>query len=80
MPAGPPAANREPLLSYPRTAVRFFLGDQEPTTEIMRNANRYYAAIASEKSFILVRNTRHVVEQTEAGVDALVSSVRAALK
>ncbi|MSO57177.1 MAG: hypothetical protein EXQ55_09715 [Acidobacteria bacterium] len=80
--AAPPftSVSREPLFNYPRTVVRFFLGDQEPTAQIVSDANAYYAAITSSKSFATVPNTPHVIESTQAGVDLYVASIRAALR
>lgn len=72
---------REPLLIYPLAVVRSFLGDQDPNSNCTAdNARAYSAAITSQKSFTVVPNTPHVVESTQAGVDAYVTSVRAALK
>ena len=78
----PPAVSiRDPLLNYPATVVRSFLGDQDPNRECTAdNARAYYNAIASTKSFTVVPNTGHVVESTQTGVDAYVAAVRAALK
>ena len=76
-----PASIRDPLLNYPATVVRFFLGDQDPNHDgTVDTARGYYSAITSSKSFTTVPNTEHVVESTQAGVDAYVASVRAALK
>jgi hypothetical protein len=59
LPAAPPAVNRDPLLSYPDTAVHFFLGQNEPTPDIVADANAYYNAITSgNKSFMTVANLR----------------------
>ncbi len=80
LPAAPPASSRDPLLAYTSTAVRFFLGDQEPTADIISDANAYYSAITSTKSFTTVPGTAHNIEGTQAGVDAYVAAVRAALK
>jgi hypothetical protein len=61
--------------------VHSFLGDQDPNSNCTAdNARAYSAAITSQKSFTVVPNTPHVVESTQAGVDAYVASVRAALK
>ena len=76
-----PALFRDPLLNYPATVVRFFLGDQDPNHEgTADSARTYHSAITSSKSFTTVSNTPHVVESTQAGVDAYVAAVRAALK
>jgi hypothetical protein len=80
LPAPPPASSRDPVLGYPATVVQFFLGDQEPTPQIVTDANAYYNAITSAKSFTIVSNTAHTIEGTQTGVDAYVASVRAALK
>jgi hypothetical protein len=80
LPSDPPAVNRQPLLNYPTTVVRFFLGDQEPNPEIIADARAYHQAITSAKSFDLVPGTGHHIEDTQAGVDAFLGSVRAALR
>ena len=72
--------SREPALNYPGTTVRFFLGDQEPTPDIITDANAYHRAITSAKSFTVVPGTAHTIEGTQAGVDAYVASIRAGLK
>lgn len=71
---------RNPVVNYPATTVRFFLGDQEPTPEIIADANAFHNAITSARSFMTVPGTAHNIEGTQAGVDAYVASVRAALK
>ena len=76
LPGQPPSVNRDPELSYPGTAVRFFLGDSEPTPDIIADANAYLNAIASSKSMTIVSGTGHDIESTQAGVDAYVESVR----
>ncbi len=71
----------EPLLNYPATIVRSFLGDQDPNnTCTADNARAFSAAVTSAKSFTTVPATPHVVESTQAGVDAYVASIRAAIK
>ena len=78
---GPNVSIREPLLNYPATVVRSFLGDQDPNADCTADSARAYsAAITSQKSLMVVPNTPHVVESTQAGVDAYVVSVRAAVK
>lgn len=79
LPGPAPSVNRDPRLNYPTTAARFFLGDREPTADIIRDANAYYTAITSAKSMTTVSNTEHDIEATQGGVDAYVASVRAAL-
>ena len=77
----PPPSTRDPLLNYPATVARFFLGDQDDNHEgTADHAKAYYGAITSSKSFTTVPNTPHVVESTQAGVDAFVAAVRGALK
>ena len=77
----PTASIREPLLTYPTTVVRSFLGDQDPNSECTAdNARAYSAAITSSKSFATVAATPHVIESTQTGVDAYVASVRGAMK
>jgi len=77
----PNASIREPLLNYTATVVRSFLGDQDPNNDCTAdNAVAFSAAITSSKSCTRVLNTPHVVESTQAGVDAYVASVRAAIK
>jgi hypothetical protein len=75
----------EPLLpaarlAYPATAVRVFLGDQEPDPAVAADARMYLDAIESDKALTIVPGTGHTIEQTSAGVDAYVSSVRAHLR
>jgi hypothetical protein len=80
LPGAPPSVNRTPQLSYPSTAVRFFLGDGEPGADIIADANAYFTAITSgNKSMTIVPGTAHDIELTQAGVDAFVQSVRSAL-
>ena len=79
LPGPAPSVNRDPRLNYPTANVRFFLGDREPTPEIIADANAYYSGITSAKSMTTVPNTEHNIEATQAGVDAYVTSVRAAL-
>src|SRR5207249_10869340 len=67
LPGAPPSSNRDPLLNYPATTVRFFLGAQEPTPDIVTDANAYYNAITSATSFTTVAGTAHDIEQTQAG-------------
>lgn len=80
LPSEPPAVNRAPLLSYPSTTVRFFLGDQEPNVEIITDARAYHEAITSAKSMTMVPGTGHHIEDTQAGVNAFLAAVRAALR
>jgi hypothetical protein len=80
LPAPPPASSREPTLSYPSSTVRFFLGDSEPNPTVRADAEAYYASIRSDKSLTIVPGTAHTIEQTQAGVDAFVASVRSQLR
>jgi hypothetical protein len=80
LPGAAPSVNRDPQLSYPGTAVRFFLGDSEPTPDIIADANAYYNAITTSKSMTVVPGTAHDLEQTQAGIAAYVASVRLSLK
>ena len=80
LPSDPPAVNRQPLLAYPVTVVRFFLGDQEPSPQISADARAYFEAISSAKSFTIVPGTGHHIEDTQAGVNAFIASVRGALQ
>ncbi len=74
-------SNRDPVVNYPTTTVRFFLGDQDPNSNgTADSAREYYAAITSAKSFTNVPNTPHVVESTKNGMDQYIASVRAAMK
>jgi hypothetical protein len=76
-----PVAFRDPLLNYPTTIVRSFLGDGDPNDACTAdNARAYSAAVQSAKSFVTVPGTPHIVESTQAGVDAYVAAVRAAIK
>ena len=77
----PPPSERSPLLAYPSTAVRFFLGDHDPNDDgTADSAREYFVAITSSRTFATAPNTPHVVETTQAGVDAYIGSVRSALK
>ena len=81
MPPGtPPSLDREPRLYYPHTTVRFFIGEQEPTPDIVVAAKLYFDSITSAKSLQIVPNTAHNIEATQAGVDAFIASLREALK
>ena len=76
--------SREPMLfgdprfHYPDTAVRFFLGENEPSAYIIDTANDYHDGITSEKSLEIVPNTAHGVHQTEEGSAAMIDSIREA--
>lgn len=82
---GTPGSSREPLLSgnprvnYPTTAVRFFLGENEPTQYIIDDANEYFNAITSEKTMQIVPNTRHCIYCSTEGTAALIAAVREAV-
>ena len=80
LPAAAPASNRDPLLAYPTTVVRFFLGSLEPTADIISDANAFHNAVTTAKSFTIVPDTAHTIEGTQTGVDAYLAAVRAALK
>lgn len=80
LPSAPPAVNRQPLLAYPATVVRFFLGAEEPSPQIAADARGYYEAITSAKSFMSVPGTGHHIEDTQAGVNAFIASVRGAVR
>ena len=67
-----------PKLHYPNTAVRFFIGELEPTEEIIKSANAYYDRISSEKSMLVVPNTGHAMNKTAEGAAALLASIREA--
>ena len=76
-----PGSGSDPRLNYPSTVARFFLGDRDPNHDgTADSARAYYGAITSSKSFTTVVNTEHVIESSQAGVDAFVAAVRAALK
>ena len=76
----PPPSIRDPLLNYPATVVQFFVGDQDLGNPTVDHGKRYYDVITSAKSYTVVLNTPHVVESSQAGVDAYVAAVRTALK
>lgn len=77
-------ASREPLLfgaprlDYPNTVVRFFIGENEPSSYIVDTANNYHERITSDRSIQIVPNTGHQVARTEEGLDALLASIREA--
>ena len=78
---------REPLLfgapqpDYPNTTVRFFIGENEPSSYIIETANNYYDLIRSDTSIIQnIENTGHQVARTEEGLDALLASIRETAK
>ena len=64
-----------PRLHYPNTIVRFFLGEQEGSADIIQTANAYHEAITSEKSMQIVPNTGHGVHRTKEGAAALITSI-----
>lgn len=68
-----------PLLNYPNTTVRFFIGENEKSDYITQSANNYHSAIESEKSIQVLPNTAHQVHHTVEGVRALYASIREAL-
>lgn len=74
-----PLLSGTPRLNYSNTTVRFFLGADEPTPQIVTDANAYYDAITSSKSFLTVPATAHGVEATKEGQQALIAAVRQAL-
>ena len=74
-----PLLSGNPRVSYPTTAVRFFLGENEPTQYIIDGANDYLNAITSERTMQIVPNTRHGTHFTQEGTAALIASVREAL-
>ena len=65
-----------PRLHYPNTNVRFFIGEHEPTEEIMKSANAYHDRISSAKSMLIVPNTGHAMNKTVEGAAALLASIR----
>ena len=67
-----------PLLQYPNTTVRFFLGETEPSLSIIESANAYHNAIEAKKSMQIVPNTAHQVHRTEEGTGALIASIKQA--
>ena len=76
----PNASNRDALASYPATLVHFFIGDQEPTPDIVSDATTYFGLITSPKLMTTVPGTGHTIESTQAGIDAYTASVQSALK
>lgn len=75
-----PLLSGTPQLGYPRTAVRFFLGADEPTPEIADNARAYFEAITSTKSMQTLPGTAHDIEFTPAGQAALLGAIREAAR
>lgn len=79
------APSAEPLLSstakyhYARTMVKFFLGENEPEQQIKDDAQAYFDAITSSKTFQIVPGAGHFVERTPEGQAALVGSVHDAV-
>ena len=74
-----PLLSGTPRLHYPSTLVRFFLGQNDPKYEEYKaDANAYYKAITSAKSFRTLPNTEHNVEFTPEGQAALIAAVREA--
>jgi hypothetical protein len=80
LPGAPPSLNRDPQLSYSTTAVHFFLGANEPGADIVSDADAFFNAITSGKSFAIVANTAHDIEGTQEGVDAYVNAIKGDLK
>lgn len=70
----------DPRLNYPNTIVRFFLGENEGSPDIIETANAYYDAITSTKSIQIVPNTAHGVHRTAEGTAALLASISEAAR
>jgi hypothetical protein len=83
--AGTWDASKEPMLSgtpefsYAKTTANFFLGSEEPTSAIITTAKAFHAGITSPKSYTTVSGAGHQVQTTQAGSDAMLAAVRAAL-
>lgn len=74
-----PLLSGMPRLKYPNTTVRFFLGAEGPDPRIVADANTYFEAISSSKSFVTLPATAQDVENTREGQEALIAAVRQAL-
>lgn len=74
--------SREPFLSgdawfaYPTMMTNLFLGENEPTEEIIATARTYHFLITSPKSMTVVPDTGHGVHKTMEGAAALVDAIR----
>ena len=66
-----------PRLDYANTEVRFFIGEDEPSSYIVDTANNYHDEITSNRSLQVVPNTGHQVARTQEGLDALLGAIRA---
>ena len=64
------------VCTYPRTTVRFYLEEDEPTPEIIESANAYFAAITSDKWMQILPNVGHRVHRTAEGTAAMLASIR----
>jgi len=79
LPGAPGVSTRAPLVSYQATTVRVFVGERE-SADVVSEASAYFAAVTSAKSFTTVPGAGHTIEETQAGIAALLASVRAALR
>ena len=66
----------DPLLHYPNTTVRFFIGKDEPTLNIIETAKNYHDLVTSDTSIRFVPHTAHQVQRTKHGSKALLASIR----
>ena len=74
-PSKEPMLSGNPRLHYPKTTVRFFLGEQEPSPPVIKTAHLYHDRITSDKSIQIVPNTAHGVHRTPEGTEALLDSI-----
>lgn len=71
-----PFLSGDPRLDYPNTTVHFFLGEHEPSDEIIISAMTYFDLITTDKSLQTVPNAGHDIHHTNEGAEALIASVR----
>ena len=76
LPASDPAPTHLTTFNYPATTVRLFIGDQE-SASVVAEARAFYGTVTSAKSDTVVSGS-HEVEQSAAGVAALVSAALSA--
>ncbi|MFQ5950454.1 MAG: hypothetical protein ACE5KH_00045 [Candidatus Geothermarchaeales archaeon] len=73
-----PILSGNPRLHYPNTVVQFFLGEDEPSPEIVATAYAYFDAITSAKSMQILPETGHGVHRSAGGAEALITSIKEA--
>ena len=79
-PAEPFLASGNPRLHYPKTAVRFFVGEADQFPYVFTMAQAYHDAITADKAIDLaVPGAGHGVFRTEIGAAMMLDAVRSTL-